>query len=67
VREKKIKHLKSCEIKMKTTYDPAFLTWLPDVKACHEKENFENLQYAKNISEDGGLAIEMYQKIQING
>jgi hypothetical protein len=23
---------------MKATYDPAFSTWLPDVKVCHEKK-----------------------------
>jgi hypothetical protein len=34
-------------MKMKATYDPVFLTWLPDAKACHEKKNFENLQNEK--------------------
>jgi hypothetical protein len=53
-------------MKMKATYDPTFLTWLPDVKACHEKDIFlKTFITRKNISEDGGLAIEINQKIKI--
>jgi hypothetical protein len=53
-------------MKTKATNNPAFLSWLHDVKACNEKGNFLKIfRMRKNISEDGGLAIEIIQKIEI--
>jgi hypothetical protein len=36
-------------MEIKVTYDSVFLTWLPDVSACHEKKNIKNLQNEKKI------------------
>jgi hypothetical protein len=37
---------------MKVTDDPGFLTWLPDVKACHENQILKTFSTRENISED---------------
>jgi hypothetical protein len=50
-------------MKVKATYDPAFFTWLPDVKACHEKKILKTFSTRNNISQDGGLPTEINQKI----